>query len=168
MKTKDGRDLPVLEITAANYIVPKGEERYIHAKIEVKQFDSKTGRRLSVPQIQKFGLKEWNGAVKTGLKKQGYEIEILHDPVKWMADHRAEMEAQAQAKAQAQAEAAKAEREKMMADLKAELKAEMAAQVKAELMAEMKTQAAAEAAQAQAAADAEKKGPGRPPKETKE
>lgn len=153
MKTKDGRDLPVLEITAANYIVPKGEERYIHAKIEVKQFDSKTGRRLSVPQIQKFGLKEWNGAVKTGLKKQGYEIEILHDPVKWMADHRAEMEAQAQAKAQAQAEAAKAAREKMIADLKAELKAE--------LMAEM-------AAQAQAPADAEKKGPGRPPKENKE
>lgn len=157
MKTKDGRDLSVLDITADNYNVPKGEELYVHAKIEVKQFDPKTGKRISYPKVQKFGLKEWNAVVKSGLKKQGYDVEVLHDPVKWKAAHKAEIDAQraaqAEAAALAQAEAKAKEREALKAELMAEIRAELAAQAEA-------------AAQAQAAPveAAEKKGPGRPPK----
>lgn len=67
-------------LTASNYVVPKGEEGVYHAVIEVKQFDPKTGRRISTPRIQKFGKKSFETSVRDCLMKQGYEIRILHDP----------------------------------------------------------------------------------------
>lgn len=161
MKTKDGRDLPVLEITADNYIVPQGEEMHVHAKIEVTQFDPKTGRRISRPVIQKFGMKEWQSGVNSSLRKQGYTIEILHDPYKWVSENRAKMEAEQAAKAQAAREAQAAQ----AAQERAALKAELMAEIKAEMAAQAQEQAAkAQAAQAQAE-QAQAKGPGRPPKE---
>lgn len=152
MKTKDGRDLPVLEITADNYIVPQGEEMHVHAKIEVTQFDPKTGRRISRPVIQKFGMKEWQSVVNSSLRKQGYTIEILHDPYKWANENRAKMEAEQAAKAQAEREAQAAQAAQERAALKAELMAE--------IKAEMAAQAQEQAAKAQAT-----KSPGRPPRE---
>lgn len=127
MKTKDGRDVSVLEVTAENYLVPKGEERTYHVKIEVKQFDPKTGKRISMPRIQKFGKKIWQSNIRLSLRKQGYDFEILHDPVKWEQENAERIAAIKAAKIQAQQEAAQQamaeERERMKAEILAELKA---------------------------------------------
>ena len=105
MITKDWRDITIEKLTADNYIVPKGEERYYHAVIEVKQFDPKTGRRLSTPRVQKFGKKIFETSVLASLKKQGYEVTILHDPKEWIAKQQAQAVANAKAEAEAKAKA---------------------------------------------------------------
>ena len=126
MRTKDGRDLPVLEITADNYIVPQGEEMTVHAKIEVRQFDPKTGNRISTPRIQKFGMKEWQSVMQSSLRKQGYTVEILHDPFKFAQEHAAQA-----AKAKAAQEAAEAKKAAELAAIKEQAKAELLAELKA-------------------------------------
>lgn len=83
MITKNGKDVPVSELTAENYRVPAGEEKLYHCVIEVVQFDPKTGKRLSTPRVQKFGRKTFETLVYKTLKKQGYEIKILHNPTGW-------------------------------------------------------------------------------------
>lgn len=83
MKTKDGKNVPVSELTAENYAVPAGEERFYHCVIEVVQFDPKTGKRISKPRVQKFGKKSFETSIYKTLKKQGYAITILHDPKGW-------------------------------------------------------------------------------------
>lgn len=109
MITKDGRDTPIEKLTPDIYIVPKGEERFYHAVIEVVQYDPKTGKKLSRPRVQKFGKKMFESVVQTSLRKQGYTVTILHDPNVWINEHRA----MAAAKAKADAEAKeKAEKEK--------------------------------------------------------
>ena len=109
MITKDGRDTPIEKITPDNYIVPKGEERFYHAIIEVVQYDPKTGKKLSRPRLQKFGKKTFETNVQASLRKQGYNVTILHDPNTWIA----EQQTLAAAKAKADAEAKeKAEKEK--------------------------------------------------------
>ena len=115
MRTKTGRDLPIEQVTAENYIVPKGEEMSYHAKIEVKQFNPKTGVRISVPRIQIFGRKIFESVVRDSLAKQGYEVEILHDPTKWIAE---QQERIVQSKAAAKA----AEKAALKAEIMAELK----------------------------------------------
>lgn len=157
MRTKDGRDLPVLEITAANYIVPQGEEMTVHAKIEVRQFDPKTGNRISTPRIQKFGMKEWQSVMQSSLRKQGYTVEILHDPFKFAQEHAAQVAAAQVAAAQAAKEAAEAKKAAELAAIKE--------QAKAELMAELK--AAGVIPQTQDGAQ-ETKRPGRPSSKDKE
>lgn len=123
MITKDGRDLPIEMLTAENYIVPKGEEKDYHAVIEVRQFDQKTGKRLSKPRVQKFGRKAFEGHILSSLRKQGYEITILHDPNDWIKANKAKLAAQAKAKAEAAAQAKEAEKAAMKAEIIAELKA---------------------------------------------
>ena len=109
MITKDGRDTPIEKLTPDIYIVPKGEERFYHAVIEVVQYDPKTGKKLSSPRVQKFGKKMFETVVQSSLRKQGYTVTILHDPNKWIT----EQQAVAAAKAKADAEAKeKAEKEK--------------------------------------------------------
>lgn len=156
METKDGRDLSVLEITADNYKVPKGEEMAVHAKIEVKQFDPKTGARISTPRIQKFGMKEWQSVMQSSLRKQGYTVEILHDPYKFAQEHAEQIRAAQIAKAEAEKEAA--------AKAKAEELAAIKEQAKAELMAELR---AAGVVPSDAAAN-EARRPGRPSSKDKE
>lgn len=107
MMTKDGRDTAIEKLTPDNYIVPKGEEGYYHAIIEVVQYDSKTGRKLSRPRVQKFGKKMFETHVQDSLRKQGYTVTILHDPNAWMAEQKAQAEAKAKADAEAKAEAEK-------------------------------------------------------------
>lgn len=131
MRTKDGRDLPVLDITADNYIVPQGEEMTVHAKIEVRQFDPKTGNRISTPRIQKFGMKEWQSVMQSSLRKQGYTVEILHDPFKFAQEHAAQVAAAQAAKAQAAKEAAEAKKAAELAAIKEQAKAELMAELKA-------------------------------------
>lgn len=118
MITKTGRDLPVLEITAENYAVPKGEERYVHAKIEIKQFNPKTGARISKPRIQVFGRKAWKSIVKESLIKQGYDIEVLHNPETWIKENAAARTAQ---KLQSEQARRNAEKEAMKREIIAEL-----------------------------------------------
>lgn len=123
MITKDGSNVTLDELTADNYLCPKGEETCYHVVLEVKQFDSKTGRRISTPRLQKFGIKMWESLVYSALRKQGYEWRIVHDPHIWI---KAYQEKLAEAKAQ-QVETDKqkrdAEKEAMKAEILAELKA---------------------------------------------
>ena len=135
MITKDGRDTPIEKLTAENYIVPKGEERYYHAVIEVVQFDQKTGKRLSKPRVQKFGKKSFEATIQASLRKQGYTVTILHDPNTWIA----EQQEKAAAKAKADAEAkAKAEQEKFDAAVAAAVAKALAERDAAELAVEKK------------------------------
>ena len=108
MITKDGKDLPIEQLTPDNYLVPKGEERFYHAVIEVKSFDPKTGARRSRPRLQKFGKKMFEAHIHASLLKQGFDILILHNPTEWAAQTKAERAALAKAKAEAE----KAEQQK--------------------------------------------------------
>ena len=155
MITKDGRDTPIVNLTPDNYIVPKGEERYYHAVIEVVQFDQKTGKRLSKPRVQKFGKKSFEASIQASLRKQGYTVTILHDPNTWIAEQQEKAAAQAKAEAEAKA---KAEQEKFDAAVAAAVEKELA-----------KAQAADPKPATEPAADqAEQKKPGRPAKTEKE
>lgn len=127
MITKDGRDTAIENLTPENYIVPAGEERAYHCVIEVKQFDPKTGKRLSKPRVQKFGKKAFETHVRASLQKTGYDIIILHDPNEWLKDKQAEAAKQAKAAAEAKA---KAEQEKFDAAVKAAVDAQVAEAVK--------------------------------------
>lgn len=188
MITKDGRDTAIENLTADNYIVPKGEEQLYHAVIEVRQFDSKTGKRISHPRVQKFGRKAFETHVQSSLRKQGYSITILHDPNAWLKKQKAKAEEARAAKAEADAKAeedrfnaaveaavAKALAERDAKDAKA---AEIAAKEKAEREAAEAKEAAEAAAKAEADAKAKevaaaqageqtekKAGPGRPKKD---
>ena len=102
MITKDGREVALENLTADQYIVPKGEERLYHCVIEVTNFDRKTGKRLSKPRIQKFGRKMFDAHIYHSLTQQGYDVKILHDPTKWIAEHNAEVAASRKAKAEAE------------------------------------------------------------------
>ena len=116
MIAKNGRDLPIEQITSENYVVPSGEEHVYHVKIEVKQFNPKTGERISRPRIQKFGMKTWESSVRDSLRKQGYTMEILHDPNTWIAENRAQIESLKAQKRESEKSALKAE---ILAELKA-------------------------------------------------
>ena len=116
MIAKNGRDLPIEQITSENYVVPSGEEHVYHVKIEVKQFNSKTGERISRPRIQKFGMKTWESSVRDSLRKQGYTMEIIHDPNTWIAENRAQIESLKAQKRESEKAALKAE---ILAELKA-------------------------------------------------
>lgn len=128
MITKDNKDLPVLEITPENYLVPRGEERFYHVKMEIKSFDQHTGERLSHPFIQKFSRVDFEGGMMSVLRQQGYDMVILHDPKAWMEQHAAELNksktqkaAEAKAKAEAEKEALKEQiRQELLAEMKAE------------------------------------------------
>jgi len=153
MITKDGRDTPIEKLTPDNYIVPKGEEKDYHAVIEVRQFDPKTGNRLSKPRVQKFGKKIFEAHVGDSLRKQGYTVTILHDPNVWLKEQ-AEL-AEQQAKEQAEAKA-KADQEKFDAAVAAAV---------AKALAEREVAEQAANADNKAETEQPAKKPGRPAKE---
>ena len=111
------KDVNVAEVTPENYIVPDNEKKLYHCIIEVRKFDSETGKRLSVPRIQKFGKKSFENGILDALKKQGYTITVLHDPNEYV-------KAQAEEKAARTAAQQKAAEEKAAADAKAKAEAE--------------------------------------------
>lgn len=129
MLTKDGKNVSLDDITAENYLCPKGEERSFHAIIEVKQFNAKTGARISSPALQKFGAKTWESkAGWRALRRQGYDIRVVHDPTEWIKAQREQAAKVAEARKQ-QAEAKrKAEFDAVKEQAKAELLAELQAQ----------------------------------------
>ena len=156
MITKDGRDTPIEKLTPDNYIVPKGEEKSYHAVIEVVQFDPKTGKRLSKPRVQKFGKKMFESSVLQSLRKQGYTVNILHDPNAWIKE---QQEKAAKAKAEQSAAKAKAEQEKFDAAVDKAVSERVDAAVAA---------AVAKALAERDAANAGEKKPGRPAKTEKD
>lgn len=132
MLTKDDRDLPIEQITKENYLVPANEKGLYHVRIEQKKFDPDTGKRKSIPRIQKFGVKEY-ATVEPNLLKQGYTLDLLHDPKKWIQEHEAELKAAENERKAAKQAALKEEQEKKAEAEKAARAAEVAAAVKAEL-----------------------------------
>ena len=106
------KDVAIIDVTPENYIVPDNEKHLYHCVIEIKKFDSETGKRLSIPRIQKFGKKGYENSIAENLKKLGYTITVLHDPNEYM-----------KAKAEADAKAKAAEKEALKAEILAELKA---------------------------------------------
>ena len=139
VKVSEGKtkDVAIIDVTPDNYIVPDNEKHLYHCIIEIKKFDSETGKRLSIPRIQKFGKKGYENSIAENLKKQGYTITVLHDPNEYM-------KAKAEADEKAKAEKATANAEKAAADAKAKAeaeakaKAEEKAALKAEILAELK------------------------------
>lgn len=127
VKTDSGKikDVDLLDVTPQNFIVPKGEEHLYHCRIEIKKFDPETGERKSKPRIQVFGKKSFETFVLHNLRKQGYTVDVLHDPNEWVKAKKAEAEKAAQEKEKADAEAIEKskqeEREKMRAEILAEL-----------------------------------------------
>lgn len=133
VKVNDGKtkDVAITDVTPENYIVPSNEQHLYHCVIEVRKFDSETGKRLSVPRIQKFGKKSFENGILDALKKQGYTITVLHDPNEYVKARTAAQQKAAEGKAAADAKA-KAEAEaKAKAEEKAALKAEILAELKA-------------------------------------
>lgn len=130
IKTEEGKtkDVGLTDVTAENFICPRGEERYYHCRIEVRKFNAETGERLSKPRIQVFGKKFFETFGLHNLRKQGYTVDILHNPNEWEKENRAllaQIEAEKAEKAKfAAEEAKKAEREALKNELLEELKAQ--------------------------------------------
>lgn len=119
------KDVSILEVTPENYIVPKGEEGSYHCRIEQRQFDASTGRRLSVPRIQKFEAKMFPMLQRT-LKQQGWTVEILYDPTDYNREQDAveqeRRELTLKQRKELEEKRKKQERDKMKAEILAELK----------------------------------------------
>lgn len=134
MKTEEGqiKDVNILDVTPENFIVPKGEENCYHCRIEVKKFNQDTGERISKPRMQVFGKKFFESFGLHNLRKQGFTVDVMHDPNKWLQENEAKLEAEKQKKAEAgakaKAEAAEAEKKAMKEAMKAEILAELKAE----------------------------------------
>lgn len=134
MRTKEGqiKDVNILDVTPENFIVPKGEEDCYHCRIEVKKFNQDTGERISKPRMQVFGKKFFESFGLHNLRKQGFTVDVMHDPNKWLQENEAKLEAEKQKKAEAgakaKAEAAEAEKKAMKEAMKAEILAELKAE----------------------------------------
>jgi hypothetical protein len=119
------KDVPILEVNAANYIVPKGEEGTVHCRIEQVQFNPNTGVRQSRPRIQKFEPKSWPG-IQRILRQQGWTIDILYDPTAWLKEKEEKERMSIE------------ERVRLAQEAEVKKKAEMKAALKAEILAELK------------------------------
>ena len=136
------KDVPLSEVTPANYICPQREERFWHVIQEKKEFDRNTGKRLSRPTLQKYDMKCY-AQTRKYLTDAGYTITVLHDPTEWV---RKQGEAKANAQrikseqqANASAEAKAKEREALKAELRKERQAEKN-KIRKEIRAELKEQ----------------------------
>ena len=134
VRTEEGqiKDVNILDVTPENFIVPKGEEDCYHCRIEVKKFNQDTGERFSKPRMQVFGKKFFESFGLHNLRKQGFTVDVMHDPNKWLQENEAKLEAEKQKKAEAgekaKAEAAEAEKKAMKEAMKAEILAELKAE----------------------------------------
>lgn len=124
MITKDGRDVAIEQLTPENYLVPKGEERYYHCLIEVRNFNRTTGAKLSKPRVQKFNPKIFEKLCRDKMADTGYTITILWNPTEWIKEHKeAVARAKAERSASIQARIDKAVAEAVAAALAAQKKA---------------------------------------------
>ncbi len=123
------RNLSLREVTPENFIVPNGEEHLYHCRIEVERHSPDTGDYISVPRMQVFGKKFFETSGLHNLRKQGYKVDVLHDPNRWIEANRARAEEERKA---CEAAEAKAEEERKAAEREA-LKKEMRSEIIAEL-----------------------------------
>ena len=139
VKVSEGKtkDVAIIDVTPENYIVPDNEKHLYHCVIEIKKFDSETGKRLSIPRIQKFGKKGYENSIAEHLKKQGYTITVLHDPNEYVNAKKKKKAARTAAQQKAAEEKAAADA-KAKAEAEAKAKAEEKAALKAEILAELK------------------------------
>ena len=97
MRTKTNELVTLLDITPEQYAVRDDEQHLYHCRIELAQFDPKSGKRLSNPSLQKFNAKEVGGGMLSRLAKQGYTVDVLYSPEelnrKLMADNAPEVKA---------------------------------------------------------------------------
>jgi hypothetical protein len=144
MRVKFGKatkDVPLLEVTAENYIVPKGEEGTYHCRIEQIQFNRTNGKRESKPRIQKFEAKMFP-TIARNLKQQGWTIDVLYDPTDYLKEKEEKLREMREMTYQQRKEA----EAKAKAEEKAALKAEILAELKeAGLLAEPKGKGKAKA-----------------------
>ena len=80
MRTKTNELVTLLDITPEQYAVREDEQHLYHCRIELAQFDPKSGKRLSNPSLQKFNAKEVSGGMLSRLAKQGYTVDVLYSP----------------------------------------------------------------------------------------
>lgn len=120
------KDVPLLEVTPENYIVPRGEEDTYHCRIEQTQYNPRSGKRLSRPRIQKFDAKMYP-SVARNLRQQGWDIVILYDPTEYLDKQEqkrlAAQELTYKERQEAEAKRKAAERKALKDELIAELKA---------------------------------------------
>lgn len=102
MRTKTNELVTLLDITPEQYAVRADEQHLYHCRIELAQFDPKSGKRLSQPSLQKFNAKEVGGGMLSRLTKQGYTVDVLFSPEEFkrnlMADKATASKAQASKK----------------------------------------------------------------------
>lgn len=166
VKTEVGmKDVPITQVTKENYIVPENEKNLFHCSIEVRQFDKNTGARISVPRIQKFGVKTFLGGVYETLKRQGYTIDILHDPSAYLAELEAKKEEAGmrlkQAAEEAKAEAEKKQQEAFELAVQKEVEARLAAMKENNSADSSQEGEEGEGKESEGAQETEKKKPGR-------
>lgn len=80
MRTKTNELVTLLDITPEQYAVRDDEQHLYHCRIELAQFDPKSGKRLSNPSLQKFNAKEVGSGMLSRLTKQGYTVDVLYSP----------------------------------------------------------------------------------------
>lgn len=129
MKVRFGntvKDVPILDVTVENYIVPRGEEDTYHCRIEQTQFNPRNGKRMSKPRIQKFDAKMYP-SIARNLRQQGWDIEVLYDPTEFLKEREAKQQQmqemtyrqRQEADAKRKAEERKALKDEILAELKA-------------------------------------------------
>lgn len=129
MRVKFGnttKDVSLLEVTAENYIVPRGEEDTYHCRIEQTQFNPRNGKRISRPRIQKFNAKMYP-SIARNLRQQGWDIDVLYDPTDFLKEQEAKrqqmQEQTLQQRKESEQRRKEAERKALKDEIMAELKA---------------------------------------------
>lgn len=115
------------KLNESNYVCPQDEVKLYHVVQEVKEFNPKTGQRISVPVLQKYKRKTFELDILPRLPRLGYTLRIVFDPVKYEstiseARRAAELAARAEAKMKADEELREQIRREEAAKLRAELK----------------------------------------------
>ena len=71
------------QLNESNYVCPQDEVKLYHVIQEVKEFNPKTGQRISVPMLQKYKRKTFELDILPRLPRLGYTLRIVFDPVKY-------------------------------------------------------------------------------------
>lgn len=71
------------QLNESNYVCPQDEVKLYHVVQEVKEFNPKTGQRISVPMLQKYKRKTFELDILPRLPRLGYTLRIVFDPVKY-------------------------------------------------------------------------------------
>lgn len=115
------------QLNESNYVCPQDEVKLYHVIQEVKEFNPKTGQRISVPVLQKYKRKTFELDILQRLPRLGYTLRVVFDPVKYEstiseARRAAELAARAEAKMKADEELREQIRREEAAKLREELK----------------------------------------------